>query len=337
MNAPRKNQRWIGFDLGGTKMLAAVFDDGLKQLARKRKKTRAHEGVEGGLDRMKSLIRDVLDEAKLTIDDVSGIGVGVPGPLDLNVGVVREAPNLGWVDVRLADLLQKEYGCPVVIANDVDLGVYGEFRCGAAKGSRCVVGVFPGTGIGGGCVYEGKILRGKTMSCMEIGHIPVIPDGPLCGCGLRGCLEAVASRLAVSALAAAAAFRGQAPYLQKKTKTTLSEIRSSTLATAIKNGDAAVEGILKTAADYIGRGVATIVHLIAPDVIILGGGLVEAMPELIRKEVEKNARRHILSSMQDTFKVVLAELDDDAATTGAAAWVQRTLAEPPATAQFEST
>ena len=326
MNAEKKDY-WIGFDLGGTKMLAAVFDGKMNPLVRKRKKTRAHEGVDAGLDRIKTLIHDLLEEAKLSLDDVRGVGVGVPGPIDLEGGIVREAPNLGWVDVPLTDTLKKEYGRPVIMANDVDLGVYGEYRKGAAKGSRCAVGVFPGTGIGGGCVYEGKILRGKTMSCMEIGHIPVIPEGPLCGCGLRGCLEAVASRLAVSALAAGAAFRGQAPYLQKKTKTQLSEIRSSTLAAAVEAGDKAVKGILETAADYIGRGVATIVHLISPDVIILGGGLVEAMPELLRNGVEKSARRHVLSSMQDTFKVVIAELDDDAAITGAAAWAQASFGE----------
>jgi glucokinase len=335
MTTPDKGA-WIGFDLGGTKMLGAVFDDALQQLARERKKTKAHEGVESGIGRIKKLIHEILLKAELTPDQIGAIGVGVPGPLDLNAGVVREAPNLGWKDVPLRELLETEFGCPVVVTNDVDVGVYGEYRAGGAQGSRSVVGIFPGTGIGGGCVYEGEILRGKTMSCMEIGHVPVIPDGPPCGCGLNGCLETVASRLTVSAFAAAAAFRGQAPYLHKKTDTKVSDIRSSTLAAAVKAGDVAVERILRSAADYIGRAAATIVHLVAPDVIILGGGLIEAMPELICQWVEKSARQHVLRSMQDTFEIKVATLGDDAAITGAAAWAQRTVrkrtaATPPTT------
>lgn len=327
MPTEKTDQCWLGFDLGGTKMLGAVYDSEMKELAQKRKKTRAHEGVESGLGRIIKLIGEVLEKAETDRGKIAGIGVGVPGPLDLNEGIVREAPNLGWKDVPLTKLLTEEFGCPVVIANDVDLGVYGEYVAGAAKSARNVIGVFPGTGIGGGCVYEGKILRGKTMSCMEIGHIPLFPDGPLCGCGLHGCLEAVASRLAVSALSAAAAHRGQAPYLHKETKTAVSSIGSGTLKAAIAAGDKAVEEILKTAADQIGRGVATLVHILAPDVIVLGGGLVEAMPELIRDGVEKSARKRTLSSMRETFEIVVAKLGDDAAITGAAAWVRKQVEE----------
>lgn len=323
MPAKTDGDHWLGFDLGGTKMLGAVYDPDMKELAQKRKKTRAHEGAESGIARIIKLIGEVLEKADTKPEQIAGIGVGVPGPLDLNEGIVREAPNLGWKDVPLTKLLTEEFGCPVVIANDVDLGVYGEYVAGAAKGARNVVGVFPGTGIGGGCVYEGSILRGKTMSCMEVGHIPLFPDGPMCGCGLRGCLESVASRLAVSALAAAAAHRGQAPYLHKESKTAVSSIGSGMLKSAIEAGDKAVEEILRTAGDHIGRGVATIVHLMAPDVFVLGGGLVEAMPELIRETVEESARRRTLSSMRNTFEVVTAKLGDDAAITGAAAWVRK--------------
>lgn len=334
---PGSNEKvWIGFDLGGTKMLAAAFTDKLKIVARKRKKTRAHEGLESGIGRIKKLIDDVLEEGKLTRDRIAGIGVGVPGPIDLEAGIVREAPNLGWKNVPLTQLLKKEFRCPVIIANDVDLGVYGEYRAGAAKGSRSVVGVFPGTGIGGGCVYEGNILRGKNMSCMEIGHIPILPNGPLCSCGLRGCLEAVASRLSVSAFAAASSFRGQAPYLQKKADTKVNDIRSSTLAASVKAGDKAVENILKTAAEYIGQAVATVVHLMAPDVFVLGGGLVEAMPELLQERVKKTAREMTLTSMRDTFDVVIAELGDDAAIIGAAAWVQKNVGTPQLQIKAES-
>ena len=189
---------------------------------------------------------------------------GSAGPLDLDEGVILDAPNLGWKDVKMKATLEKEFGCPAAVMNDVDAGVYGEYRFGAARSSRCVLGVFPGTGIGGGCVYDGKIVRGKTNSCMEIGHIQVVPDGPLCGCGLRGCLEAVASRLAISAAAAQAAYRGQAPDLLDAAGTSLDQIRSGALADSIAAGDTVVESIVRNAARHIGTAVASAVHLCRP-------------------------------------------------------------------------
>lgn len=145
-----KKQYWIGFDLGGTKMLSALYDSEFKDLARKRKKTKGHEGQEAGLERIAQTIHETLEEAKIDKSELSGIGIGCPGPLDLNEGILLDAHNLGWSQVPLKKFLEKEFGCPSVIANDVDLGVYGESRFGAGIGARCVVGIFPGTGIGGG-------------------------------------------------------------------------------------------------------------------------------------------------------------------------------------------
>ena len=322
MAEAQQQKHWVGFDLGGTKMLAAVFGPDFKPVARERKRTKGHEGVAAGLERIIQTIAKVLAEAQLTKENLAGIGVGCPGPLDLDRGIILDAPNLGWSDVKIKQTLEREFGCPTVIANDVDAGVYGEYRFGAAKGARCVLGVFPGTGIGGGCVYEGKILRGRQSSCMEIGHVQVLPDGPLCGCGQYGCLEAVASRLAVSAAAAQAAIRGQAPYLLEKAGSDLANIRSSILAASIKAGDVVIERIMRGAAQHIGTAVAGAIHLIAPDVVVLGGGLVEAMPALFVEGVEERARNRVLPSFTDTFKVIAAKLGDDATATGAAAWAQ---------------
>ena len=154
------DSHWVGFDLGGTKMLATVFDARFKPLGRERRKTKGFEGVKAGLERIISAIHAALDEAKLRPDEVAGIGVGCPGAVDLDRGVILDAANLGWKDARLKERLEAEFKVPVVVANDVDSGVYAEYRFGAAKDARCVLGVFPGTGIGGGLVYEGKIFRG---------------------------------------------------------------------------------------------------------------------------------------------------------------------------------
>ncbi len=313
---------WLGFDLGGTKMLSTVFDSDYQILGRRRKKTNGHEGPEAGMVRIVQTIDRSLVEAGIERDQLAGIGIGCPGPVDYDQGILREAPNLGWKNVPVQKLLEKEYGCPVALANDVDAGVYGEYRFGAAQGARCVVGVFPGTGIGGGCVYEGKILRGKSCSCMEIGHIPMMPAGPISGTGHRGTLEKLASRLAISAATAQAAYRGDAPHLLESAGTNLSKIRSGTLVKAIADGDKVIERIVREAAELIGIGISGVVHLMAPDMIVLGGGLVEAMPELFVNEVKKSVKRHVLSSFADVFQVVAAELGDNATVKGAAAWAR---------------
>lgn len=310
----------VGFDLGGTKMFAAVFDENYNLLGKERKKTKGHQGAQVGVERVAATIREALAAAGVTPDRLAGIGVGCPGVLDLESGVLVEAANLGWRDVPLRTILEKEFGCPAEISNDVDAGVYGEYRFGAGRGAYCLLGVFPGTGIGGGCVYRGQIFRGRTQSCMEIGHVPLFPVGPRDGTGVVGTLEAYASRLAIAAAAAQAAFRGQAPNLMKTAGTDLAEIRSGTLEAAIKAGDLAVGQAVTDAAEMIGMAVGGAVNLLAPDVVVLGGGLVEAMPELFVTTVSASAKRHAMAAFADTFKVVPATLGDNATVIGAAAW-----------------
>jgi glucokinase len=157
---------------------------------------------------------------------------------------------------------------------------------------------------------------------MEIGHVQVAPEGPLCGCGRRGCLEAVASRLAIASRAAAAAYRGQAPHLLEEVGTDVAKIRSGALAASIEAGDEAVESIVREAARQIGRAVAGAVHLLGPDVVVLGGGLVEAMTKLFVTEVSEAAKQRVLPSFADSFEVVAAKLGDDAGVMGNAAWAQ---------------
>ena len=316
---------WIGFDLGGTKMLAKVFDSDFKSLGQARTKTKGYEGVKAGIDRITSTVRSALKSADIDAKDLSGIGIGCPGPLDLEEGIILSAPNLGWSGVHIKKHLEEEFSCPTIIVNDVDAGVYGEYRFGAAAKARTALGVFPGTGIGGGCVYDGQIIRGKTTSCMEIGHVQVVPHGPLCGCGHRGCLEAVASRLVIAAQCSAAAYRGQAPYLMKNVGTDLKDIRSGALSAAISAGDKQVERIVRDAAKHIGYAVASMVNVLAPDVVVLGGGLVEAMTKLFIGEVRHTAKDRVMPALFDAFDVVPAELGDNAGVIGAAAWAEHEL------------
>lgn len=319
------NKNWIGFDLGGTKMLATVFDSNFKILGKSRKKTKGREGMEAGLKRINNVIEDALKAAGVDAADVGGLGIGCPGPLDFKKRQIRTAPNLGWDDVPIADSIEKKFGFPVTIANDVDAGVFGEYMFGAGQGARCVVGIFPGTGIGGGCVYEGKLFRGANCSCMEIGHIPVVTGGPVDGAGNEGSLESVASRLAIAGAAAQAAYRGQAPALLESAGTDIANIRSGALAASVKGGDKAVKQIVDNVCVHLAMSVVTIVHLLAPDIIVFGGGLIEAMPDAMLPTIEKLARKRILSSMRNVFEIKVAKLGDDAGVMGAAALARQSV------------
>lgn len=322
--ASDESSYWVGFDLGGTKMLATVYDGDFEPLGRRRRRTKGHEGADSVTSRMIRTLKDAVEAAEIELDQISGIGIGIPGPVNADKAIVLEAVNLSWENLPLGKIIAEDFDCPVALLNDVDSGVYGEYRFGAAKSARTALGIFPGTGIGGGCVYDGQVVHGKRNSCMEIGHIPVTLDGNLCGCGLRGCLEVEASRLAISAEVAKAAYRGEAPTVLAEAGTNLANIRSSVLATAIENGDEAVEQIVLRAARYLGKAVATCVHLICPDIIILGGGLVEAMPKLYVDAVTAASREAVMPSFTDTFKVVAAKLGDDAVVLGAAGWAEKT-------------
>lgn len=309
---------WIGFDLGGTKMLAVVLNSDFRVVGSCRKKTRGHEGVEAGLERINSVIAGAIEDAGILAEQVGGLGIGCPGPLDLEKGVIREAPNLGWVRAPVRKSIASRFGFDVAVGNDVDLGVYGEYKFGAGRGARCVVGIFPGTGIGGGCVYKGELLTGTHCSAMEIGHIPVSAEPSLDRPGVPATLESIASRLAISAQAAQAVFRGQAPNLAEIAGTDLANIRSAQLARAIRAGDRVIEEIVRTAARRLATGVVTLIHLLAPDVVVLGGGLVEAMPELYLESVTSETSRLVLPSMGSVYRIEAAKLGDQACVMGAA-------------------
>jgi glucokinase len=316
---------WIGFDLGGTKMLAVVFDQEFKQVGRARKKTKGREGMEAGLKRINDVIREALASANVFSAQVAGLGIGCPGPLDLKNRIIRSAPNLGWENVPIGNSIEKEFGFPVTVANDVDAGVFGEYHFGAGQGARCVVGIFPGPGVGGGCVYEGKLIRGANCSCMEIGHIPLIPGGLLDGAGNAGSLEGMASRLSIAGAAAQAGFRGQAPYLLAKFGTDLADIRSGAISDSVEHGDQAVAEIVENACGYLALSVVTVVSLLAPDVIVFGGGLIEAMGKRMLPEIERLARARVLDSLKDTFVIKEAKLGDDAGVLGAAALARQSV------------
>jgi glucokinase len=325
--AKNSKQVWLGFDLGGTKMQSTLFDDEFKKLSSERKKTKGSDGADAVIERIIQTIKSTLESAKIDASQLAGIGIGCPGPIDVRKGIVLEAPNLSWKDVEIRKILKNEFKTDVVVTNDVDAGVFGEYTFGAGRGTDCLVGIFPGTGVGGGCVYRGSIFQGKMRSCMEIGHIAVTSGILMDGAGNAGTVEAVASRLAIASALGQAAYRGQAPYLRKKAGTTIADIRSSVIATSVQEDGGVVEQIVRQAIEHLSLAMVSMIHLLSPDMIVLGGGLVEAMPDFFLDIARKTVSKRILQSFRDTYEIRVAELGDDASVMGAAAWARRTITE----------
>ncbi len=208
---------WIGFDLGGTKMMACILDDKYQVIAVAKKSTQGTQGPIKGLARIKSTIDEALAIAGLSRTQIKGIGIGCPGTVNSEKGILIHAPNLGWDRLPLGPRLSTTYKCPVKILNDVDAGTYGEYALGAGKGARSLMGVFPGTGLGAGFVYNGQLIQGKNVSCMELGLI-WLPgthlNSPLPGAVL---LEDLTSRLGIAAASSVECYRGKAKLLDAKT------------------------------------------------------------------------------------------------------------------------
>lgn len=312
----------VGLDLGGTKMLAKVFDGDWETLGKSKRKTHGHKGAEAGLDRMVETVEEALDDADVKAKKIASIGVGCPGPIHPGKGIIVEAPNLGWENVSVVETLAEAFDCPVTICNDVDAGAFAEYEYGAAKDADRAVAIFPGTGIGAGAVFQGQLLQGNRLSCMELGHMPLFPETS--GEGEDGTtLEMACSRLKIASEAARAAYRGQAPRLMKKCGADITQITSGKLADAIEHGDEEIERIVRRAATLLGCGVATVIHLFSPDMIVLGGGLVEAMPDIYLEAVRESTVRRVLPAYHGSYEIVAAELEDDAGVLGAAAWAWR--------------
>jgi glucokinase len=319
-----KDKRYvIGIDVGGTKIMAVLFDSHFRPLAKARTKTKANEGEKHFIGILRDGVRQIIKDANLDRDDILGIGLGCPGIINEKRGVVLSSPNIGFLkNYPLTQKLSKSTGLAATAANDANAGLYGEQQFGAARGCRNVIGIFVGTGIGGAIISDGRMLSGAASAAGEIGHIQVSPTGPFCGCGKRGCLEAMASRLAIASEAASLAARQMAPALYRKAGTDVSDIRSGTIAKAIRSGDRILEQLVRQKARLIGTALGNLVSALNPEKIVLGGGLAEALARYLVPEADRGMRETAMPALSRNVKVVAAKLGDYAVAMGAAkmAW-----------------
>ena len=312
----------LGIDLGGTKTLAAVVDiTSGEVVASARKRTRAEKGQEFISQRIIELSTQALTDAKLSSGGIVAVGVGAAGQIDRKAGVVVDAPNLGVRDMDLRDLLGKQFGKPVAVGNDVEVAALGEYIYGSGQGYHTFVCMFVGTGIGSGIVQDGRMYTGLTGTAGEVGHIVIHAGGRICGCGGLGCLEAYASRTAITKAIMAEIHHGRSSILADDAEHQLKEgetiIRSGTLAHAIAHNDALVIEIVTEAADYLGYGLASVMNFYNPECIILGGGVIEAIDLLFERAVYR-ARNTALSAPAGKTRIIRAKLGDFSGVVGAA-------------------
>lgn len=318
----------VGVDMGGTKILASVINEAGRIISQSKTATRADKDASKVINRIARCVRKVISQAGIESTQIRAIGMGAPGPLDPETGIVMFAPNLGWSNVPLKSELETRMGIPTFVDNDVNLCALGESAFGVGQGVKSLVGIFVGTGIGGGIILNGKLFHGASKTAGEIGHIVVKSNGPQCGCGNLGCLEAVASRTAITRqLRRAILKHSKTSILLKLNGGNLDVIRSGTIAKAVRRGDKLTTKVMRRTEKYLGIGVASIVNFLNPEMIVLGGGVVEAMGDDFLAGIRRVAEKHVLPSMMNGVQIVGTKLGDNAGVIGGAVLARQMLGD----------
>ncbi len=307
----------IGVDLGGTNLRFGLVREDEKIIARRRTGTMAAEGAEIVLERLTSGIQTLSRKAQAAGMKVAGIGIGVPGIISAKEGIVRLSPNLpGWNDIPLGLRLKEIFSYPVHVENDANAYALGEYWFGAGKGTSCMVCITLGTGVGGGIILGGNIWRGADGMAGEVGHITVDPDGPLCPCGNRGCLERYSSATAVMEMAGAAVTGGGNTTLKDLKKAGL-PITAEAVADAAKKGDRVAGRIYSDVGKYLGIAIADLINLLNIECIVIGGGMAGAW-DLFIGPLKEEVRARAFKIPAKRCRIVRGKLKDDAGILGAA-------------------
>ena len=305
----------IGVDVGGTNVKIALVSDEGKIIYSNSIPTRAEMGYEYTVNSMKEAIRELLKETKLEAKDIEGMGFGFPGQIDCQKGIVRLAPNIpGWVNVPIAEIMEKEFGISTRVDNDVRTAALGELNYGAGIGCQNMVCITVGTGIGSGLVINGKLVRGASNAAGELGHIKLnMEGGPLCGCGDRGCLEAYASGPSIVAMAEEYIRGGKSTRYRELANP---EITPYIVSVAAQEGDPVARQIFRIMGEYIGMGLTSVVNLLNPEKIIIGGG-VAAAGDLLFDPIKETIAKRAMTIQKEAVEIVPAQLGNNAGVIGA--------------------
>lgn len=307
----------IGIDLGGTKILAAIVNTQTGEVVfSSKKKTKKDKGADKITKKVINLVQELTDESGISIEEIQSIGIGLAGQVDRQNGILLAAPNLDCFNVNFKTILEEKFNRPVFIGNDVEVATVGELMFGAGKGHDNFVCVFVGTGVGSGIVIDGKIHSGFTGTAGEIGHITVSQDGRACGCGANGCLEAYASRTAIEQKIRGAIKKGHKSIIVDLIGSD-GIIRSKHLKIALEEKDEIVLNCITEAAEYLSSGLASVINFLNPEMLVLGGGLIDAV-DFFFDLTKRKTRAKCLPTPSEKTLIEKAMLGDYSGVVGAA-------------------
>ena len=320
---PEGTRRYLGVDIGGTNIRAGVVDDGGHIQGEARRPALADSGMRAAVARAVDAAVEAIENAGYGVKDISAVGLGVAGALRSREGICVFSPN--FADSRGVPVLppfREAFGLPVVMLNDVAVQTLGEHQFGAGRGCSDMVMITIGTGIGGGAVIDGELRIGSTEGFAEVGHMTILPDGPFCGCGNRGCWEALAGRDAIVQRAVSKIQEGRKTAISDMVDFRLGSVTPALIAHAAEQGDEVALEVLEEIGYYLGIGIANLIQLYNPEMLVVGGGIAQAgrwLFEPILRTVR--ARAHMVPAA--TCRIVPSQLADDAGVIGAAALAAR--------------
>lgn len=314
------NNYRVGIDLGGTNIVAGVVDKDYNIIARAECKTAIPRPEADVCDSMADIVKKAVKKAKLTMDDIAYIGIGVPGAVNPETRIVETSPNLFFTNWEISKMMEERLHKYVKIENDANAAALGEFLAGSAKGCKNAVAVTLGTGVGGGIVIDGKIYSGSNFAGAELGHMVIVKDGKKCGCGRRGCWEAYASATALINMTKDAIRNEKAEfsYMLDAVEGDLDNVNGKTAFDAMKDGDATGKAVVEQYISYLATGITNVINIFQPDVLCVGGGVSKQGENLlapVRKLVEQE---RITKSNDKQTVICAATLGNDAGIIGAA-------------------
>ena len=310
----------ICLDIGGTKVLGAIFDSKNNITYRLKKKTKAEGDDSQNIEKIIiSVVDEMIKESGLKKGQIGAISAGAPGVVNSETGIVLFSPNLPWRNYDIRTPIEKMFGVPFYIGNDVNVGVLGEYKFGAARGYKNVVGLFVGTGMGGGLILNGKLFTGNQFKAAEYGHMILNPEGPLCGCGQRGCLEAFSSKKGMTAYIRQQVTRGRETLMADQL---VNEVfKSKSLKKALEANDPVAVEAVDRACHYLAIGTGNLINTFSPDIVVYGGGVIEAVGDIFLEKILAEVDRYCMPSIRETVDLKIADLGDDSNLYGALAMI----------------
>ena len=311
----------ICLDIGGTKILGAIFDEKDEIIYRLKKKTKQSGDDSANVEKViVSVVEEMIEAAGIDKKKINAIAAGAPGVINQETGVVLFSPNLPWRNYNIKKSIEEKTGIKFFIGNDVNVGVLGEYYYGAARGYKNVVGFFVGTGMGGGLILDGRLFTGNQFKGAEYGHMILDPEGPLCNCGQRGCLEAFSSKKGMSAYIVQQVTRGRSSMLGDKIENGV--FKSKMLKKALAAEDAVAVEAVDRACHYLAVATGNMINTISPDVVVYGGGVIEAVGDIFLEKILKEVDRYCMPSIRDTVELKAAALGDDSILYGALSMIK---------------